>query len=303
MTPTPKDTAIVPLSIMRMPISHAFVWIKNAITLIKAQPLIILLASTWIIFVEMLLTGILPGVGMVLFLLIAPALAFGMADVCQSIRIQENTSPLAIFSPLFNKVRNRLLSLGLIYATILFGVFLISQTAIDQNALNETFKNVLALQEIDNLETMRTQSKEVWAQLMEQKGLFLAFGMMIAGSMLIQTLLMYSPLFTVWQNAQAPQAVWLSIRTIFINILPIGLTIVLIFGVFAALSLIISILGMRTPSLMMFIIMGLWVLFNAVVNAVTYTSYYDIIRTSLTNSVQGNIDQILDGSAKDRNAG
>ena len=80
--------------------------------------------------------------------------------------------------------------------------------------------------------------------------------MMIAGSMLIQTLLMYSPLFTVWQNAPAPQAVWLSIRTIFINILPIGLTIALIFGVFAALSLIISILGMRSPSIMMFIIMG-----------------------------------------------
>lgn len=303
MTPTPKDNLIVPLSIMRMPISHAFVWIKNAITLIKAQPLIILLASTWIIFAEMLLTGILPGVGMVLFLLIAPALAFGMADVCQSIHIQENTSPLAIFSPLFNKVRNRLLSLGLIYATVLFGLFLISQTAIDQNALNETFKNMLALQEIDNIETMRAQSKEIWAQLIEQKGLFLAFGMMIAGSMLIQTLLMYSPLFTVWQNAPAPQAVWLSIRTIFINILPIGLTIALIFGVFAALSLIISILGMRSPSLMMFIIMGLWVLFNAVVNAVTYTSYYDIIRTSLTNSVQGNINQILDGSSKDQNAG
>ena len=124
MTPTPQEPMIVPLSIVRMPISHAFRWIKNAVTLVKAQPLIMLLASTWIIFAEMLLTGILPGVGMVLFLLIAPALAFGMADVCQSIRIQDNTSPLAIFTPLFNNIRGRLLSLGLIYATVLFGLFL-----------------------------------------------------------------------------------------------------------------------------------------------------------------------------------
>lgn len=291
-----SEPIIVPLSIVRMPLSHALRWIKNAVTLIKAQPLIMLLASTWIIFAEMLLTGILPGIGMVFFLLIAPALSFGMADVCQSIRIQDNTSPLAIFTPLFNPVRNRLLSLGLIYATVLFGLFLISQTFIDQEALNQSFNKIMALQEANSIETMRAQSKEIWAQLAQQKGLFLAFGLMVSGSMLIQTLLMYSPLFAVWQNAQAPQAVWLSIRTIFINLLPIGLTIVLLLGSFAGLSLIISLLGMHSPSLMMFIIMGLWVLFNTMVNAVTYTSYYDIIRSSLTRSVQGSIDQILDPS-------
>ena len=302
MPQTPQDTLIVPLKIMRVPISHAFTWLKNAITLIKAQPLVMVLASTWIIFVEMMLTGILPGIGIVLFLLIAPALAFGMADVCQSIRIQDNTSPLSIFTPLFNPVRNRLLSLGLIYATVLFGLFLVSQTFIDQAALNESFKKILDLQDINNLETLRTQSKEVLAQLMQQKGLFLAFGMMIAGSLLIQTLLMYSPLFAIWQNAQAPQAVWLSIRTIFINILPIGLTVILLFSVFGALGVIVSVLGMHSPSFMMFIIMGLWVLFNAMVNAVTYTSFYDIIRSSLTRSVKGSINQIMDTSKNNQDS-
>ena len=302
MPQTPQDTLIVPLKIMRVPISHAFTWLKNAITLIKAQPLVMVLASTWIIFVEMMLTGILPGIGIVLFLLIAPALAFGMADVCQSIRIQDNTSPLSIFTPLFNPVRNRLLSLGLIYATVLFGLFLVSQTFIDQAALNESFKKIVDLQDINNLETLRTQSKEVLAQLMQQKGLFLAFGMMIAGSLLIQTLLMYSPLFAIWQNAQAPQAVWLSIRTIFINILPIGLTVILLFSVFGALGVIVSVLGMHSPSFMMFIIMGLWVLFNAMVNAVTYTSFYDIIRSSLTRSVEGSISQIIDTSKNNQDS-
>lgn len=302
MPQTPQDTLIVPLKIMRVPISHAFTWLKNAITLIKAQPLVMVLASTWIIFVEMMLTGMLPGIGMVLFLLIAPALAFGMADVCQSIRIQDNTSPLSIFTPLFNPVRNRLLSLGLIYATVLFGLFLVSQTFIDQAALNESFKKIVDLQDINNLETLRTQSKEVLAQLMQQKGLFLAFGMMIAGSLLIQTFLMYSPLFAIWQNAQAPQAVWLSIRTIFINILPIGLTVILLFSVFGALGVIVSVLGMHSPSFMMFIIMGLWVLFNAMVNAVTYTSFYDIIRSSLTRSVEGSISQIIDTSKNNQDS-
>ena len=300
MNQTPQDTLVIPLKIMRMPMLHAFTWLKNAITLIKAQPLVMVLAATWIIFTEMLLTGILPGVGMVLFLLIAPALAFGMADVCQSIRLQDTTSPLSIFTPLFNPVRNRLLSLGLIYATVLFGLFLVSQTFIDQAALSDSLKKTAALQDVDNLEAMRTQSKEILAQLMQQKGLFLAFGLMMAGSLLIQTLLMYSPLFAVWQNMQAPQAVWLSIRTILINILPISLTIMLIFGIFSALSLAVSLLTMHSPSLMMFLVMGLWMLFNTVINAVTYTSYYDIIRSSLTKSMQGSIEHLL-GESKHHN--
>ena len=298
MSDQKQESVVIPLKMMRMPMSHAFVWLKNAVALIKAQPLVMLLATTWVIFTEMMLTGMLPGIGIVFFLLIAPALAFGMADICQSIRLQENTSPLAIYTPLFNKVRGRLLSLGLIYATILFGIFLISQTFIDQTALNDTLKKMLELQNLDNIEAMRAQSQEIWAQLAQQKGLFLAFGMMLAGSTLIQILLMYSPLFNVWQSMPAPQAVLLSIQTVLKNILPISLTIVLIGAFFGVASLIITFIGVHTPSLMMFAFMALWVLFNTVVNAVTYTSYYDIIRSSLNQSVQDRIEQIIDPSSK-----
>ena len=140
---------------------------------------------------------------------------------------------------------------------------------------------------------MRVQSKEVFALALQQKGLVLAFIVILAGSTLAQVLLMYSPMYAVWQNAEAPQAVWLSIRTIFKNFLPIAFALILVVLTLGALSLLVSILGMFVPSLTMLVMMGVWILFNTLINAMTYTSYYDIIRSSLTHSVQANIEQII----------
>lgn len=288
-----NEPIIVPLNIRTVPMSRALTWYKNALLLIKAQPLVMFLTSAWIIFTQLFLSGVLPIVGTVIFLLISPAIAFGMADLCQKIRLQETASPLSIFSPLFHSIRNRLLSLGLIFAVILFALFILGQTFVDQNAMGEILNKIIALQSLDDLEQMRTQSKEVFALALQQKGLILAFGVMLAGSTLAQILLMYSPMYAVWQNAEAPQAVWLSIRTIFKNFLPIAFALILVMLTLGALSVLVSVLGMFVPSLTMFAIMGIWILFNALINAITYTSYYDIIRSSLTHSVQANIEQII----------
>lgn len=288
-----NEPIIVPLNIRTVPMSRALTWYKNALLLIKAQPLVMFLTSAWIIFTQLFLSGVLPIVGTVIFLLISPAIAFGMADLCQKIRLQETASPLSIFSPLFHSIRNRLLSLGLIFAVILFALFILGQTFVDQNAMGEILNKIIALQSLDDLEQMRTQSKEIFALALQQKGLILAFGVMLAGSTLAQILLMYSPMYAVWQNAEAPQAVWLSIRTIFKNFLPIAFALILVMLTLGALSVLVSVLGMFVPSLTMFAIMGIWILFNALINAITYTSYYDIIRSSLTHSVQANIEQII----------
>lgn len=288
-----NEPIIVPLNIRTVRMSRALTWYKNALLLIKAQPLVMFLTSAWIIFTQLFLSGVLPIVGTVIFLLISPAIAFGMADLCQKIRLQETASPLSIFSPLFHSIRNRLLSLGLIFAVILFALFILGQTFVDQNAMGEILNKIIALQSLDDLEQMRTQSKEVFALALQQKGLILAFGVMLAGSTLAQILLMYSPMYAVWQNAEAPQAVWLSIRTIFKNFLPIAFALILVMLTLGALSVLVSVLGMFVPSLTMFAIMGIWILFNALINAITYSSYYDIIRSSLTHSVQANIEQII----------
>ena len=288
-----NEPIIVPLNIRTVRMSRALTWYKNALLLIKAQPLVMFLTSAWIIFTQLFLSGVLPIVGTVIFLLISPAIAFGMADLCQKIRLQETASPLSIFSPLFHSIRNRLLSLGLIFAVILFALFILGQTFVDQNAMGEILNKIIALQSLDDLEQMRTQSKEIFALALQQKGLILAFGVMLAGSTLAQILLMYSPMYAVWQNAEAPQAVWLSIRTIFKNFLPIAFALILVMLTLGALSVLVSVLGMFVPSLTMFAIMGIWILFNALINAITYTSYYDIIRSSLTHSVQANIEQII----------
>ena len=288
-----NEPIIVPLNIRTVRMSRALTWYKNALLLIKAQPLVMFLTSAWIIFTQLFLSGVLPIVGTVIFLLISPAIAFGMADLCQKIRLQETASPLSIFSPLFHSIRNRLLSLGLIFAVILFALFILGQTFVDQTAMGEILNKIIALQSLDDLEQMRTQSKEVFALALQQKGLILAFGVMLAGSTLAQILLMYSPMYAVWQNAEAPQAVWLSIRTIFKNFLPIAFALILVMLTLGALSVLVSVLGMFVPSLTMFAIMGIWILFNALINAITYSSYYDIIRSSLTHSVQANIEQII----------
>ena len=288
-----KKHIIVSLNISAVPMTRALTWYKNALILIKAQPLVMFLTSAWIIFAQLFLSGVLPIVGTVIFLLISPAIAFGMADLCQKIRLQEPASPLSIFSPLIHSIRNRLLSLGLIFAVILFALFILGQTFVDQTAMSDILNKIIALQSLDDLEQMRVQSKEVFALALQQKGLVLAFIVILAGSTLAQVLLMYSPMYAVWQNTEAPQAVWLSIRTIFKNFLPIAFALVLVVLTLGALSLLVSILGMFVPSLTMLVMMGVWILFNTLINAMTYTSYYDIIRSSLTHSVQANIEQII----------
>lgn len=288
-----NEPIIVPLSISAVPMSRAFSWYKNALLLIKAQPLVMFLTSAWIVFAELFLAGVLPIVGTVMFLLISPAIAFGMADLCQKIRLQQPASPLSIFSPLLHSIRNRLLSLGLIFAVVLFALFILSQTFVEQTAMGDILNKIIALQKLDDLEQMRAQSREVFALILQQKKLILAFGIMLAGSTLAQILLMYSPMYAVWQNAEAPQAVWLSVRTLFKNILPIALSIALLALTLGALSVLVSITGMFAPSMVMLFMMGAWILFNTLINALTYTSYYDIIRRSLTNSVQASVEQII----------
>jgi hypothetical protein len=288
-----NEPIIVPLSISAVPMSRAFSWYKNALLLIKAQPLVMFLTSAWIVFAELFLAGVLPIVGTVMFLLISPAIAFGMADLCQKIRLQQPASPLSIFSPLLHSIRNRLLSLGLIFAVVLFALFILSQTFVEQTAMGDILNKIIALQKLDDLEQMRAQSREVFALILQQKKLILAFGIMLAGSTLAQILLMYSPMYAVWQNAEAPQAVWLSVRTLFKNILPIALSIALLALTLGALSVLVSITGMFAPSMIMLFMMGAWILFNTLINALTYTSYYDIIRRSLTNSVQASVEQII----------
>ena len=288
-----NEPIIVPLNIRTVPMSRALTWYKNALLLIKAQPLVMFLTSAWIVFAELFLAGVLPIVGTVMFLLISPAIAFGMADLCQKIRLQQPASPLSIFSPLLHSIRNRLLSLGLIFAVVLFALFILSQTFVEQTAMGDILNKIIALQKLDDLEQMRAQSREVFALILQQKKLILAFGIMLAGSTLAQILLMYSPMYAVWQNAEAPQAVWLSVRTLFKNILPIALSIALLALTLGALSVLVSITGMFAPSMIMLFMMGAWILFNTLINALTYTSYYDIIRRSLTNSVQASVEQII----------
>ncbi len=299
---TDKNAPIIlPLRISAVPMNHAIKWYKNALLLIQSQPMVMLLTSAWIIFIELFLSGLIPALGTVLFMLISPLLAFGMADLCQKIRLQEPASPFNVFSPFAHSIRTRLLSLGVLFGVILFGLFSIGQSFVDQTTINDILSKMVALQNLDNTDEMRSQSSAILQQVLHNKHVLYAFALMLAGSALAQILMMYAPLFAVWQDTEAPHALWISTRTVLINLLPIGATLALVALTVAALVGVIMLLGTLMPPAMMFVMMGAWIAFNALINGLIYTSYYDIIRHSMASSVQAGIEQIIEQEASQTN--
>lgn len=291
MTSDFPEHLTVALTITRRPLSGAFVWFKNAWLLIRAQPSTLLLASAWIILAEIFFSTILSGIGLVLFLLITPAITFGIADVCQRIRLQESTSPLSIFAPLAHPIRQRLLSLGLFFAVLLFGCFLLSQKLIDTNVINDLGKQISALSDKTSEQEIRAQAQQILHTIHLHKRLLAAFGAFSLTTLLIQILLMYSPMFAVWQDQPAPRAVLFSVQAVFRNLLPIALATVLLALGMIALTLLCSVISLIIPPFALIASMIILILLNTAVNALTYTSYYDIIKTSMTESVHQQLQQ------------
>ena len=287
-TPTP---IIVPFTISRMPIGSAFKWFKNALLLLKAQMWIQFITVAWVLLTLILLMLALPDVpifGIALAALVFPALSFGMADVNQKVRLQQPVNPLDVFSGLHPNHRTRLLAIGAFLAILLFASF----TAMSQfdfsplTRLSESMMN-----RTDTMETAELLQK------LEQARLDPAFvraaitvDLFVLLNLTLIALLAYAPLFVAWQNAQPIQAIGLSLLTVWRNILPLIVLIFLVLAVTIVVYIVLAIIMLTVPLVAFWLAFPISFLFFAFLFALVFTSYHNIIVSSLEESVKSSLN-------------
>ncbi len=287
-TPTP---IVVPFTISRMPIGSAFKWFKNALLLLKAQMWIQFITVAWVLLTLILLMLALPDVpifGIALAALVFPALSFGMADVNQKVRLQQPVNPLDVFSGLHPNHRTRLLAIGAFLAILLFASF----TAMSQfdfsplTRLSESMMN-----RTDTMETAELLQK------LEQARLDPAFvraaitvDLFVLLNLTLIALLAYAPLFVAWQNAQPIQAIGLSLLTIWRNILPLIVLVFLVLAVTIVVYIVLAVIMLTVPLLAFWLAFPISFLFFAFLFALVFTSYHNIIVSSLEKSVKSSLN-------------
>lgn len=287
-TPTP---IVVPFTISRMPIGSAFKWFKNALLLLKAQMWIQFITVAWVLLTLILLMLALPDVpifGIALAALVFPALSFGMADVNQKVRLQQPVNPLDVFSGLHPNHRTRLLAIGAFLAILLFASF----TAMSQfdfsplTRLSESMMN-----RTDTMETAELLQK------LEQARLDPAFvraaitvDLFVLLNLTLIALLAYAPLFVAWQNAQPIQAIGLSLLTVWRNILPLIVLVFLVLAVTIVVYIVLALIMLTVPLLAFWLAFPISFLFFAFLFALVFTSYHNIIVSSLEKSVKSSLN-------------
>lgn len=287
-TPTP---IVVSFTISRMPIGSAFKWFKNALLLLKAQIWIQFITVAWVLLTLILLMLALPDVpifGIALAALVFPALSFGMADVNQKIRLQQPVNPLDVFSGLHPNHRTRLLAIGAFLAILLFASF----TAMSQfdfsplTRLSESMMN-----RTDTIETAELLQK------LEQARLDPAFvraaitvDLFVLLNLTLIALLAYAPLFVAWQNAQPIQAIGLSLLTVWRNILPLIVLIFLVLAVTIVVYIVLAVIMLTVPLVAFWLALPISFLFFAFLFALVFTSYHNIIVSSLEKSVKSSLN-------------
>lgn len=287
-TPTP---IVVPFTISRMPIGSAFKWFKNALLLLKAQMWIQFITVAWVLLTLILLMLALPDVpifGIALAALVFPALSFGMADVNQKVRLQQPVNPLDVFSGLHPNHRTRLLAIGAFLAILLFASF----TAMSQfdfsplTRLSESMMN-----RTDTMETAELLQK------LEQARLDPAFvraaitvDLFVLLNLTLIALLAYAPLFVAWQNAQPIQAIGLSLLTVWRNILPLIVLVFLVLAVTIVVYIVLAVIMLTVPLLAFWLAFPISFLFFAFLFALVFTSYHNIIVSSLEKSVKSSLN-------------
>ena len=286
---------IIPLSITRVPMSKGFTWYKNAWQLIQAQPLVLLLATGWAIMTLMMMAS-LPFIGAIASSFLTPMLAFGLADICQKIRTQTTVNPLQVFSGVFGNKRNRLFSLGVFYATVALGCLLLSQF-IDGGRFMQMGLGI-AQPTNTNPELLAQEFASNPIEFFSKHPTILALVLFQITTIAITSLFTYAPMFIGWQNTNASQAITLSLISIGRNILPILLAITLtaltLFGFIAATTVI----AMALPMMTYFISLFLVLLNFTFLYAISYTSYYNILSTSLNKSIQASVAAVMDANSK-----
>ncbi|MGL4767963.1 MAG: BPSS1780 family membrane protein [Formosimonas sp.] len=269
------------ISIARSPISHAWLWFKNGLRMLRAQPLTLCITTAWLMLALLLVMQV-PVVGPMLAALVWPVLSFGMAEVSQKIRLQNPVSPLDVFVGFHPAHRLQLLTVGAFLAVLLFASLMLMRQ-FDLSPLMQFSQNLLNQSEkFDTVKLLQTTEAALanpeFAQAAQIVNTFTLINMGII------TLLAYAPLFVAWQKAQPVQAIGLSLWTIGRNVLPLGALLLLILGtVFVVVNLLFFLVAL-VPLLAVWIVLPVVFLLIGFVFALVFTSYHNILTNSTKKS-------------------
>ncbi|MFZ1891078.1 MAG: BPSS1780 family membrane protein [Formosimonas sp.] len=274
-------------NIARLPIAQAFSWLDHGFRLLKAQPWTLLSSVSWILLVSILLAQI-NSIGFALAALIWPAMAFGMADVTQKIRLQHQVQPLDVFSGFNVNHRTRLLTLGVLLA-ILPAILSVAVQRPEFSEIWALYKDILSTNKpAENFAEFQSSLSQMQATL---ESTFLSkpkllqfaawFELLLFANLALMLLAVYSPMFVVWQNTSAPRALLLSATTVLKNFLPIGLLLIIVsVGGLVGLTVVVAVTQF-IPLISIWALLAFAFMFSALVYCVIFASYHNIIMTSL----------------------
>jgi hypothetical protein len=170
-----------------------YTWIRQGIWLFKQNPIGFLMLVFLYVFAAQLAV-IIPVIGVLAVLLITPTLSVGFMTACRQAIQKERIRPTVYFVALQSSplIRNRILKLGLVYASMILLLSFILSLIVD-------FELLLPLM---------TGDKPITPEALRQVYLVLFFGAMLYVP--VAMLMWFSPILIAWSDMSVPQALFSS---------------------------------------------------------------------------------------------
>lgn len=284
--------------IARRPISTAFTWYKNAWCLIKNQPVILLTSVLWILFLSLIIEITLPFIGRFISTGLTPLFIFGLAIICQHIRLQKTITPLKVFSGFSAENRKQLLLLGFYLSGATF-LCVMSTQFYDGGKLARLFLGftVEGLElpkaptfNADDLAALQASLQSYKASFIEwlttNRRFVITNIFYQLSTLLLNILFLFAPFYIATQKYSAIESFKLSLKTIWRNCLPL-LLLALLFIASAifiyVITALLTVFFISIPFLMILLVplfFGGTIVLTALFFSCAYSSHHDIISHS-----------------------
>lgn len=280
--------------IARRPISSAFTWYKNAWRLIKSQPVILLTSVLWVLFLSLIIEVTLPFIGRFISTALTPLFIFGLAIICQHIRLQKTITPFKVFSGFSATNRKQLALLGFYLAGATF-LCVMGTQFYDGGKLARLFLGftVEGLElpsapefntgDLATLQTsLQTYKIDVIEWLTKNRHFVIANIFYQFSVLLLSILFIFAPFYIAIQKVTAIEAFKLSLKTIWRNFLPLFLLALLfiatVFCVYIVTALLTTVF-IIVPFLIILLVPLFFasiILLTTLFFACAYSSHHDI---------------------------
>ncbi len=230
-----------PLQIRQVPVSNAWAWIVSGFEIFKAYPVMwIVLFVIYLVIVIPL--SMIPLFGQFLGFLIAPVFAAGMMMGCLAIKQRQELEINHLFAG-FKQNTAQLVLVGALYLAAILLVLMVITMNLDQTVVDSIVKG----QAITPAQLVSTMKPAIYIALLWLVPVMMAYW--------------FAPLLVRLHNLSAMDAMKMSLKAVWHNILPVLLYMLIFLGLF--------ILGAIPYGI------GLLVVLPVMITS-TYTSYLDI---------------------------